>query len=794
MKTPDRKAIQQFVNRIITWRPRHRYTQLVYKWSKRLFITIVICIILFFTLNWVFPLPDNIEYSTIITDSKGEVLHAFLTKDEKWRMKTELEEISPLLRKTIIEKEDKYFYSHPGINALAVGRAFAKNIFRWKRTSGASTITMQVARALEPKRRTYFNKLIEMFRALQLEHKYTKNEILQLYLNLVPYGSNIEGVKSASILYFKKNPDHLSLAEITALSIIPNRPSSLVMGKHNDRIVQERNRWLQQFARDRVFTQKEIADALSEPLTATRGTVPQLIPHLAWRLKQQGGDIIKTNIERNTQLKTEKLVADYVRILTLKNIRNAAVIIIDNQTHKVITYVGSANFTDTIDAGQVNGAKAIRQPGSTLKPLLYGLCIDAGLMTPKTVITDVAINYNGYAPENYDKQFNGYVTMEYALEHSLNIPAVKSLQWLGKDPFIDKLAACNFVQVKKDQRKLGLSMILGGCGATLEELTGMYSIFANNGQYVPPQYTQEKFQQPGTGEKILTPAATFMINEILSQVNRPDFPLNWQSTEHMPKIAWKTGTSYGRRDAWSIGYNKKYTVGIWAGNFSALGIPELSGANIATPLLFKIFNTIDYDSDEEWFTQPADCDIRMVCSETGLPPGEHCENTVTDYFIPLISSTQLCNNMQEIAISADEKISYCKTCQPESGYKKKWYRTVTPDMQRYYEERHIVYEKIPPHNPACERVFKDGGPAITSPRNGSEYYISKKHPEPLQLSCNVGNDVHKVYWYINNQFYKSGEAHDRQFFLPEEGPVKISCTDDKGRNRDIWVRVKFVDL
>jgi penicillin-binding protein 1C len=789
-----RERINTWYKRVATWSRSKPAIRKTLHYGKRLLITITALVIIFFTLNWVFPLPDKIEYSTIITDSKGEVLHAFLTRDQKWRMKTELEEISPLLRKTIVEKEDRYFYSHPGVNALAVARAFIKNIFRWKRTSGASTITMQVARALEPKNRTYLNKLVEMFRAFQLELKYSKNEILQLYLNLVPYGGNIEGVKSASILYFKKNPDHLSLAEITALSIIPNRPSSLVMGKHNDRIVKERNRWLQLFAKDKVFTQKEIADALSEPLTATRGEVPKLIPHFAWKLKQQGGDIIKTNIELNTQLKTEKLVADYARILTLKNIRNAAVIIIDNQTHNVITYVGSANFTDTIDAGQVNGAKAIRQPGSTLKPLLYGLCIDEGLMTPKAVITDVAVNYNGYAPENYDKQFNGYVTMEYALEHSLNIPAVKGLQWLGKDPFIDKLAACNFQQIKKDQRKLGLSMVLGGCGATLEELTGLYSIFANNGRFVSPKYIKEDFQQPGQGEKILTPAATFMINEILSKVNRPDFPLNWASTEHMPKIAWKTGTSYGRRDAWSIGYNKKYTVGIWTGNFSALGIPELSGANIATPLLFKIFNTIDYDSDEEWFTQPKDCDIRMVCSETGLPPGDRCQHTVTDYFIPLISTSQLCNNMQEVAISANEKISYCKTCQPVSGFKKKWFRTVSAEMQRYYEERHIVYEKIPPHNPACERVFKEGGPAITSPRNGSEYFISKKHPEPLQLSCNIGNDVHKVYWYINNRFYKSDEAHNRQFFIPEEGPVKISCTDDKGRNRDIWIRVKYVDL
>ncbi|MBS1973391.1 MAG: penicillin-binding protein 1C, partial [Bacteroidetes bacterium] len=557
---------------------------------KKFLIAIAVAIVLFFLLNWIFPLPDKIEYSTIITDNKSEVIHAFLTSDQQWRMKTELNEISPLLRKTIIAKEDKYFYYHPGINPLALVKALARNIFRFKRVSGASTITMQVARALEPKRRTYFNKFVEMFRALQLEIKYSKDEILQLYLNLVPYGGNIQGVKAASILYFNKNPDHLSLAEITALAIIPNRPSSLVIGKNNAVIVLERNKWLRRFATSHVFSEKEIQDALTEPLTATRGTVPSYIPHLANKLKKRSTDIVKTNIQLNTQLKIEDLVKQYTASLKLKNIHNAAVVVIDNSSHKIITYIGSANFNDTSDGGQVNGAAATRQPGSTLKPLMYGLCIDAGLLTPKMVIADVAVNYNGYAPENYDKKFNGYVTMETALEHSLNIPAVKSLNALGKDKLIQTLARCDFQQIKKDQEKLGLSMILGGCGATLEELTGMYSIFASNGMYLRPVFTQSD-----TGQKkmqVLSTAATFMINEILSKVNRPDFPLNWESTAHLPKIAWKTGTSYGRRDAWSIGYNKHYTVGVWAGNFSAVGVPELSGANIATPLLFKIFNTI----------------------------------------------------------------------------------------------------------------------------------------------------------------------------------------------------------
>jgi penicillin-binding protein 1C len=775
---------------------------------RMLVIAVAAGFLLFLLLHVTFPLPDKIEYSTIVSDDKDAVINAYLTSNDQWRMKTELEEISPLLRKTIIAKEDKYFYYHPGVNVIAIGRALFNNMIKMKRTSGASTISMQVARMLEPRRRTLSTKMIEMFRALQLEWKYSKNEILQLYLNLVPYGGNIEGVKAASLLYFKKDPDHLSLAEITALSIIPNRPSSLVMGRNNDLIVKERNRWLHKFASDRVFTPKEIEDALAEPLTAYRTTVPHYIPHLAYKLKRENSShLIRTNIRLNTQLKVEKLVEDYVRSLRLTNIRNAAVVVIDNKTHRVITYVGSGSFSDTLDGGQVNGAAAIRQPGSTLKPLLYGMCIDEGLLTPKMVINDVPVNYSGYAPENYDQKFNGYVSVEYALEHSLNIPAVKGLKLLGKDKLFSKLVATDFKQVRKDRNKLGLSMILGGCGTTLEELTGLFSAFANKGVYVRPEYIKNSRVHGFTGSRVekgssrvekqvrvLSEAASYMVSDILSKVNRPDFPLNWQATERMPKIAWKTGTSYGRRDAWSIGYNKNFTVGVWVGNFSAQGVPELSGANTATPLLFKIFNTIDYDSDAGWFAPPEDCAFRQVCNESGLPPSAFCSSIVLDYFIPLISSTATCQHAHEVKLSADSSISYCNHCAPASGYIKRMYPVIAPEMQDYFEANGITYRKIPPHYAECEQIFKGEGPVITSPLNNNEYFINRKDPEPLQLSATAGNDVTKLYWYINDRFYKTTSVHEKQFFVPIEGTVKISCTDDKGRNRNIRIRVEYVDL
>ena len=759
---------------------------------EHLIVSMTGIVLAFLLLHYVFPLPAQPAYSIVVTDNKNQVIHAYLTPDDKWRMKTEAAEISPLLKKTLVEKEDKYFYYHPGVNLLAAGRAFFNNVISNRRTSGASTITMQVARALEPKDRSYQNKFIEVFRSVQLECSYSKDEILLMYLNLLPYGGNIEGVKAAALIYFRKSPDHLSLAEITSLSIIPNRPSSLLIGKRNDLIVTERNRWLKRFAEDKVFTEKEIRDALEEPLTATRGRLPALLPHLCRELKKTGQPLIRTTIDLNTQEKMEKLVFDYVQQVQHKNIRNAAVIAVNNKTGDIISYIGSANFRDTTDGGQVNGATAIRQPGSTLKPLLYAMSVDEGYMTPLTMLTDVAVNYNGYTPENYDRRFNGYVTMEYALEHSLNIPAVKALAAIGKEAMIEKLDICGFEQVRKDQHKLGLSMILGGCGTTLEELTGLYSCFAHEGMYSKPSVLMNE-SRPGK-QRVISASSAFMINQVLSKVNRPDFPLNWQATEKMPKIAWKTGTSYGRRDAWSIGYNQSFTVGVWVGNFSGQGIPELSGANIATPLLFKIFNSIDYDSDEAWFRQPEDCDSRMVCSETGLIPADHCTNLVMDYFIPLISSNKKCDNVTEVAVSPDEKVSYCKSCQPENGYRKKSYKIFSPEMQAYFEYNNISYQKLPVHYAGCEKIFREGAPVITFPSQRTEYLISRKHPEPLQLTCNVSTDVSKVYWYINNKFYKSAPVHSKQFFIPEEGPVKISCTDDKGRNRDVWITVRYVDF
>ncbi len=408
-----------------------------------------------------FPPPTRVAYSTLVTAADGTTLHAFLNRDDKWRMYATLDEITPRLRQAILQKEDRWFYWHPGLNPVAMVRAAGRNLLSGQRMSGASTITMQVVRLLEPRPRTYRSKLIEVVRAVQLEVHLSKDEILQLYLNLIPYGGNVEGIKSASLIFFGKSPQLLSLAEITTLAIIPNRPSSLRLGENNQAIVVARNAWLRRFANAGTFAEKAVQDALTEPLDAHRRPAPNQAPHLSLRLRTEQPDapIISSTVQPGVQLATERLVRQYVDRVSAQNIHNAAVLVINNQTGAVEAYVGSANFDNAADGGQVDGVRAVRSPGSALKPLLYALAFDRGLITPKAKLNDVPTNFGAgsgsYEPDNYDRHFNGPVTAEFALANSLNIPAVKLLREVSTPGFVHLLRQAGFRTVQRKAERFG---------------------------------------------------------------------------------------------------------------------------------------------------------------------------------------------------------------------------------------------------------------------------------------------------------------------------------------------------
>lgn len=766
-------------------------------------------------LDLLFPVRTTVPYSTVVTASDSTIIHAFLSRDDKWRMYAETAEITPALRDAILFKEDKYFFYHPGINPISLVRAMGRNLLTGRRTSGASTITMQVVRLLEPRKRTYGNKLIEFFRALQLEIHLSKAEILQLYLNLLPYGSNIEGIKSASLIYFGKPPKLLSLAELTTLTIIPNRPSSLRLGLRNEQVRLERNRWLRRFGESNTFPTAAITDALVEPLTAHRRAAPQQMPQLALRLRREYRDtpIIHTTIRSAVQATAEQLVQNYVNRVRINNIHNAAVLIVDNQTMNVLAYVGSADFHNVFDGGQVDGVRAVRSPGSTLKPLLYGLAFDAGLITPKSKLNDVPTNFGSYEPENYDRRFNGPVTAEFALANSLNVPAVKLLRDVGTPTMISAMQKAGFATVRQQAKELGLSMILGGCGVTLEELTTLFAGFANKGEVKPVRYTAPQptrrtapkgefhLRQPtppsGVGG-LLSPEAAFLVTNTLTQITRPDLPNNFDNSYHLPRIAWKTGTSYGRRDAWSIGYNQRFTIGVWVGNFSGVGVPELSGANTATPLLFQLFNALDYNSPKGWFRPPtggpdARLAMRQICPESGEVPGDSCAARAIDYHIMGVSANRRCNHQKMVFTDSVGRVSYCAHCLPERGAVRRSYPNLAPELMAYYAVKRIPYAAMPPHNPACERLFGIGSeqnPLITSPNNGSEYFIDPKNPVQIQLACQAANDVRAVYWYVNDRLIRKATPTEGVFIKPRPGVLKISCADDRGRHSDIRVVVK----
>ncbi len=741
-----------------------------------------------FLLDLLFPVPVIKQYSKEIVASDGTLLTAYLTADDKWRMQTTLDEVSPNLIKAIIEKEDNWFYWHLGVNPVSIIRALYTNIISGERVSGASTITMQVARMLEPKERNYLSKLIEVIRAFQLELHYSKKEILELYLNLLPYGGNIEGVKAASYIYFNRPPKQLSLSQSILLCVIPNDPNSLRLDRSTKRAIKIRDKWIKRFIDNDVFPKQDLQDALSEPVYVNRYALPDLAPHFTYFVKEHyNSDRIQSTLNLKIQNTAQALLWNYVNRVSSKGVSNGSVIIIDNKNSSVVGYSGSSNFYDNTKSGQVNGITAVRSPGSTLKPALYAYAFDQGVLTPKMRLYDIPTDFNGYEPENYDLKYYGNVTADFALLNSLNIPAVRLLRQIGLNNFTGLLEQSGFKDISRRKKKLGLSVILGGCGVTLEELTRLYSAFVRDGYLYPLRYLQN--QNNGSGVEIFSASSSFLIANILSGDSRNSLLKNSEFNDHT-KFAWKTGTSYGKRDAWAIGFNKNYTIGVWLGNFSGEGSPHLSGAEMAVPLLFDLFDAIDRSSGN-WFEQPEKVGEREVCAETGLLPSPYCPVKATDYYIENVSHNNVCNVHKPIYVNLDETIQYCTECLPTTGFKKKKYPIYNPQLTVWFLQNDIQFEIPPPHNPDCDGNFTDKGPQIVSPSQDYEYLIEENSGQELLLLAVSDGTVKTHYWFVNNNYYKKSKPGERIFIHPQAGNLNITCLDDKGRNESVSIKVKY---
>ena len=547
-------------------------------------------------------LVKEINYSKVVLDRKGEILSVFLNNEEEFHIKYD-GEVPETLKTAVINYEDKKFYSHSGVDYPRILKSFFNNITGGKKM-GASTISMQVIKLLEPKKRTYFNKLVEVVKAYKLESEFSKEEILKIYLNNVSYGSNIVGYSGAIKMYFNKEVKDLSYAEAALLAVLPNSPGILNLKKNNDKLENKRNRLLKTLLDRKLIDERQYKFSLLEKFPNKIYYYEKKAPQFSIFLKNRYPEkIIKSTLDYNLQKKLEKIVHDYSNAMKDVGINNAAVLVVNNKTKEVLAYVASQDFYDKRNNGEIDGLQAKRSPASLLKPFLFALSIDDGLIVPDSIYPDVPIYFGNFYPKNSTNTFTGMVKIEEALIKSLNIPFVKLLSDYGVDRFYYFLENNdNYPEDRFD--KYGLSLILGTREMRPVDIAKLYMGLANYGKVSNLKYTltedkPKEYQQFSRGSSYLT-------LETLSRVVRPG---NEKLYSEQRPISWKTGTSYGMKDAWSVGVSPDYTVLVWLGNFNQKSIFSLSGVETAGNLLFKVFNIVDINS--RTFEKPTD-DLKEI--------------------------------------------------------------------------------------------------------------------------------------------------------------------------------------
>ena len=782
----------------------HRLGKILRKrWYIVAFPLIPLCF--FVIANWCFPLPTEKlqpSPSTVVLDRNGEWLRAFTAPDDMWRIvEPSLSVVSPQLQTALLTYEDRWFYQHWGINPAALLSAALSNLKARKIVRGGSTITMQVARLMEPKRRTLPNKLIEMFRALQLELTYTKSEILTFYINMLPYGGNIVGTAAASRLYFNKPQSALSVGEAALLAAIPNSPERLRPDRFPERARAARTKVLLRLKNAGKISTQQMAEARQEPIPTKRYTLPFKAPHLSRHLakKYPLQSTIHTTVDVRYQDTTRRVLREHLLPLQRQGVSTGAVIVMDTKTREVLAMVGSHDFFDKASAGQVNGTLSARSPGSTLKPFIYALAIDAGLITQQTLLFDVPVDFAGYSPVNYDEKYTGYVTAREALARSLNVPAVNVYAKMEKNRLYQFLKQAG-ISTLTNQKDYGLSLVLGGCGINLLQLTNLYAGLANMGEFAPyqvlmdPRITNRQFvnqKTEGTSttftppvSRLLRPESSWLITEMLTTLKRPDFPESFEKTGTLPKVAWKTGTSYGHRDAWSIGYSPALTIGVWLGNFNGTGSPRLSGSEAAAPILFALFTALSGENIPRWFSKPANLKTRLVCALSGLPLAPHCPASTSDVYISGTSAVHQCHIHKRVQVDTATGERLCSSCRLGKAYREETIVVWPAAVATWLKANGFAVPLLPPHNRACHRTLTGTHPIILSPARETVYHIRSDLPpahQKIRLSASVSGDTQEIFWFLNGELIFKGKAIEPTFLTPIVGKHELMCVDGEGR-------------
>ncbi len=758
------------------------------------------------------PLSQGVPQSVEVTDRHGTLLRLVLADDQRYRLWLPLEDISPLLVDGVLLHEDAWFRWHPGINPASLVRAAWSTYAGGDARIGGSTLTMQLARLKwRLDTRSPGGKLVQIARALQLEACYSKDAILEAYLNLAPYGGNIEGVGAASLIYFAKPASALTLPEALTLAVLPQAPTRrgrLSAGKQDNTQGGDASYAGAGLsaARARLYARwrtRHDADAATDALMAlplslrSPRALPFAAPHFVQRvlgersLKPATGPVLQTTLDARLQRLIEERLRSRVALLRAKGLHNASAILIDTRDMGVRALVGSASFGDASIDGQVDGTDAKRSPGSTLKPFIYGLALDQGLLHPATVLRDVPSAFGPYTPENFDGRFLGPVTAADALVRSRNIPAVTVASQLQQPSFYAFLRSAGISRMASE-RHYGLALVLGGGEVTMQELTRLYAMLGNDGLLRPLRFRADDPRIGGTA--MLSAESAFVVRDMLRRNPRPDFSAI--AGARTPPVAWKTGTSWAFRDAWSVGIVGPYVLAVWVGNFDGAPNPALIGVETAAPLFFSIVDGLQaarVDLREPARRWPLNLKRVEVCTASGDLPNAECPQRSTTWFIPGKSPIRVSRVHRTVNVDIATGRAACGPFDP-SRTRREVFEFWPSDLARVFVQAGIPRRTPPPGSDCAIDTGLGSAPRIQSPLRAARYTLRLSRPQQsaIALSASVDADVSRVFWFAGDSYIATAAAGASASWTPNRaGTFRLSAVDDHGRadTREVVVDV-----
>lgn len=770
--------------RLIQYLKRHR--------KKSIVISILLILYYFCLPNTLFSDPT----ATVITSKSNQLLGARIASDGQWRFPHN-DSIPEKFKTCIIQFEDKYFYKHPGFNPISIAKALKDNVSSGQVKRGGSTITQQVIRLSRKGRaRTYMEKLKEIILATRLEFRESKESILAYYSSNAPFGGNVVGLDAASWRYFNRDANELSWAESATLAVLPNAPSLIYPGKNQVRLLEKRNRLLKKLLDNEIIDELTYDLSIIEPLPQKPYPLPHIAPHLLQKInRSHSGEFVKTTIDSRLQERVNYIVNRHHSILKQNEIHNVAVLVMNVHTREVLAYVGNSP-TDKTHQKDVDIIDKPRSTGSILKPFLYAAMLDSGDLLPNTLIADVPSQFGNYNPENFNKSYDGVVPASRALARSLNVPAVRMLQSFGLDRFHGYLTQLNLKDLKYNANHYGLSLILGGAESNLWDLCKSYAALSStlnhysessseyfSNELIEPIYLASETANFGNKgqEKVLFDAASiYLTYDSLKKVNRPEGDENWEFFDESKEVAWKTGTSFGFRDAWAIGTTKDYVVGVWVGNADGEGRPGLVGVQTAGPILFDVFDLLP---NSDWFDKPFDeMEEVSICQKSGHRASQVCD-VINQVFIQKSGlKTEPCPYHVMVNLDKNEQYQVNSSCESIDDIKHRSWFVLSPIKAHYYKLKNPLYKNLPKLRDDCL-----GDDPLTMdfiyPKEQHAIYLPTDFDgvtNSLVLKVAHSKTSTKVFWYIDDLYLgMTKDIHEFEI-LPSSGDHLITVVDEFG--------------